>query len=249
MSIWQNVSYGPRIHGLMRDAAEMEAHVEDCLRRAHLWDEVKDRLHTLEGTELSGGQQQRLCIARALSTKPDVLLMDEPTGSIDPIATQKVEELVMELKADKAIILVTHSMMQARRADRRPGWRSRNGRDAGHLGRFIGGDRSHGRRLLLPALCSTRTRRRSGCRCRSRRTGPEAADAPVLGIAVRPGIARRVLIAIAPTVVALGAAIVARGAAVAVSSASAARRRHRRSSDAIATMALVRTRSSSRPVP
>jgi ABC-type sulfate/molybdate transport systems ATPase subunit len=74
---------------------------------------------TLEGTELSGGQQQRLCIARALSTKPDVLLMDEPTGSIDPIATQKVEDLVMELKADKAIILVTHSMMQARRmADR-----------------------------------------------------------------------------------------------------------------------------------
>jgi phosphate transport system ATP-binding protein len=93
--------------------------VEDCLRRAHLWDEVKDRLHTLEGTELSGGQQQRLCIARALSTRPDVLLMDEPTGSIDPIATQKVEELVTELKADKAIILVTHSMMQARRiADR-----------------------------------------------------------------------------------------------------------------------------------
>jgi phosphate transport system ATP-binding protein len=119
MTIWQNVSYGPRIHGLMRDAAEMEAHVEDCLRRAHLWDEVKDRLHTLEGTELSGGQQQRLCIARALSTKPDVLLMDEPTGSIDPIATQKVEDLVTELKADKAIILVTHSMMQARRiADR-----------------------------------------------------------------------------------------------------------------------------------
>jgi phosphate transport system ATP-binding protein len=74
---------------------------------------------TLEGTELSGGQQQRLCIARALSTRPDVLLMDEPTGSIDPIATAKVEELVMELKADKAIILVTHSMMQARRvADR-----------------------------------------------------------------------------------------------------------------------------------
>ncbi len=119
MSIWQNVPYGPRIHGLMRDMAEMEDHVEDCLRRAHLWDEVKDRLHTLEGTELSGGQQQRLCIAGALSTKPDVLLMDEPTGSIDPIATQKVEDLVTELKGDKAIILVTHSMMQARRvADR-----------------------------------------------------------------------------------------------------------------------------------
>jgi len=119
ISIWQNVSYGPRIHGLLRDKADLEAHVEDCLRRAHLWDEVKDRLHTLGAMELSGGQQQRLCIARALSTKPDVLLMDEPTGSIDPIATAKVEELVMELKADKAIILVTHSMMQARRvADR-----------------------------------------------------------------------------------------------------------------------------------
>ncbi len=103
----------------MRDMAEMEDHVEDCLRRAHLWDEVKDRLHTLEGAELSGGQQQRLCIARALSTNPDVLLMDEPTGSIDPIATQKVEDLVTELKGDKAIILVTNSMMQARRvADR-----------------------------------------------------------------------------------------------------------------------------------
>ncbi|MGP1358525.1 phosphate ABC transporter ATP-binding protein [Roseicyclus sp.] len=118
-SIWQNVSYGPRIHGLMRDEAEMAAHVEASLRRAHLWDEVKDRLHTLAGTELSGGQQQRLCIARALSTMPDVLLMDEPTGSIDPVATAKVEELVLELKHDKAIVLVTHSMMQARRvADR-----------------------------------------------------------------------------------------------------------------------------------
>ena len=118
-SIWQNVAYGPRIHGLMRDETEMKAHVEDCLRRAHLWDEVKDELHTMEGTELSGGQQQRLCIARALSTKPDVLLMDEPTGSIDPIATAKVEELVLELKQEKAIVLVTHSMMQARRvADR-----------------------------------------------------------------------------------------------------------------------------------
>jgi phosphate transport system ATP-binding protein len=140
MSIWQNVSYGPRIHGLMRDAAEMEAHVEDCLRRAHLWDEVKDRLHTLEGTELSGGQQQRLCIARALSTRPDVLLMDEPTGSIDPIATQKVEELVTELKADKAIILVTHSMMQARRiADRVAVF---------HLGPS-GGDRANGGRKFI----------------------------------------------------------------------------------------------------
>jgi phosphate transport system ATP-binding protein len=118
-SIWTNVSYGPRIHGLMRDRAELEAHVEACLRKAQLWDEVKDRLHTDSGLDLSGGQQQRLCIARALSTQPDVLLMDEPTGSIDPIATAKVEELVGTLKGDKAIVIVTHSMMQARRvADR-----------------------------------------------------------------------------------------------------------------------------------
>ena len=118
-SIWHNVAYGPRIHGLMRDRAELEAHVEACLTKAHLWDEVKDRLHSQTGLDLSGGQQQRLCIARALSTQPDVLLMDEPTGSIDPIATDKVEELVMELKAEKSIVIVTHSMMQARRvADR-----------------------------------------------------------------------------------------------------------------------------------
>jgi len=119
MTIWKNVAYGPQIHGLMQDRAALNDHVEDCLRKAHLWDEVKDRLHDLDGTELSGGQQQRLCIARALSTQPDVLLMDEPTGSIDPIATAKVEELVLELKAEKAIVIVTHSMMQARRvADR-----------------------------------------------------------------------------------------------------------------------------------
>ena len=118
-SIWQNVAYGPRIHGLMADRAELEAHVETCLRKAHLWHEVKDRLHSETGLDLSGGQQHRLCIARALSTLPDVLLMDEPTGSIDPIATAKVEELVLELKAEKSIVIVTHSMMQARRvADR-----------------------------------------------------------------------------------------------------------------------------------
>jgi phosphate transport system ATP-binding protein len=119
LSIWENVAYGPRIHGLKRTRAELADHVEDCLRRAHLWDEVKDHLHDLEGTDLSGGQQQRLCIARALSTEPDVLLMDEPTGSIDPIATAAVEELAMELKHRLSIVLVTHSMMQARRvADR-----------------------------------------------------------------------------------------------------------------------------------
>lgn len=89
------------------------------LRRAHLWQEVKDHLHDMDGTELSGGQQQRLCIARALSTRPDVLLMDEPTGSIDPIATAKVEELMLALRPDHSIVVVTHSMMEARRvADR-----------------------------------------------------------------------------------------------------------------------------------
>lgn len=104
---------------LMRGHAELEAHVEECLRRADLWDEVKDHLHDMEGTALSGGQQQRLCVARALSTKPDVLLMDEPTGSIDPIATQHIEDLMLELRPDHAIVVITHSMMEARRlADR-----------------------------------------------------------------------------------------------------------------------------------
>ncbi|MEM6481970.1 MAG: phosphate ABC transporter ATP-binding protein [Pseudomonadota bacterium] len=119
MSIWKNVSYGARIHGLMRSRADIEHHVKDCLRRAHLWEEVKDHLHEMDGTELSGGQQQRLCVARALSTKPEVLLMDEPTGSIDPIATAKIEELMLSLKVDHSIVVVTHSMMQAKRlADR-----------------------------------------------------------------------------------------------------------------------------------
>ncbi|MFP4273641.1 MAG: phosphate ABC transporter ATP-binding protein [Paracoccaceae bacterium] len=119
MSIWDNVAYGAKIHGLMRTRADLDAHVEHCLRRAQLWDEVKDHLHDMDGTALSGGQQQRLCIARALSTLPEVLLMDEPTGSIDPIATAKVEQLMLELKPDHALVVVSHSMMQARRvADR-----------------------------------------------------------------------------------------------------------------------------------
>lgn len=118
-SIYDNVAYGARIHGLRSSKAELDDHVEYCLRRAGLWDEVKDALHEQAGTDLSGGQQQRLCIARALATEPDVLLMDEPTGSIDPIATAKVEELMLDLKADHSIVVVTHSMMEARRvADR-----------------------------------------------------------------------------------------------------------------------------------
>lgn len=118
-SIYDNVAYGARLHGLFRHPDELEAHVEKCLRRGDLWDEVKDDLHTKNGLDLSGGQQQRLCIARALSTNPDVLLMDEPTGSIDPVATEHVEELMMDLKRDHSVIVVTHSMMQAKRvADR-----------------------------------------------------------------------------------------------------------------------------------
>ena len=118
-TIYENVAYGPRIHGLAPSKADLDAHVEDCLRRAHLWDEVKDDLYTKEGVGLSGGQQQRLCVARALSTDPEVLLMDEPTGSVDPIATGKIEELMMDLKNEIAILVITHSMMEAKRvADR-----------------------------------------------------------------------------------------------------------------------------------
>lgn len=118
-SIWENVAYGARLHGLVNTKGELADHIEDCLRKAHLWDEVKDRLHTLNAYELSGGQQQRLCVARALSTMPDVLLMDEPTGSIDPIATTKIEELIIELGKDHAVVIITHSMAEARRiADR-----------------------------------------------------------------------------------------------------------------------------------
>ncbi|MQY41994.1 ATP-binding cassette domain-containing protein [Epibacterium sp. SM1969] len=118
-SIWRNVAYGARIHGLMNSSADLDAHVENCLRRAFLWDEVKDHLHTKQGTSLSGGQQQRLCVARALATQPDVLLMDEPTGSVDPVATAKLEALMLELKSSHSIVVVTHSMMEAKRiADR-----------------------------------------------------------------------------------------------------------------------------------
>ena len=115
MSIWDNVAYGPRIHGLARTRAELADVVEDCLRRAHLWDEVKDHLHDMEGTDLSGGQQQRLCIARAIAVEPDVILMDEPTSALDPISTSKIEDLIEELKQRFTIIIVTHNMQQAGR--------------------------------------------------------------------------------------------------------------------------------------
>ncbi|MEO1677663.1 MAG: phosphate ABC transporter ATP-binding protein [Pseudomonadota bacterium] len=118
-TVYENVAYGARLHGIAGPGDEMDAHVESCLRRAHLWDEVKDELHTMEGPSLSGGQQQRLCVARALGYRPDVLLMDEPTGSIDPLATAGIEELMLELREDHAVVVITHSLMQAKRvADR-----------------------------------------------------------------------------------------------------------------------------------
>jgi len=113
-SIYENVAYGPRIHGLAKTKAEMDAVVEQALRGAALWDEVKDRLDAA-GTGLSGGQQQRLCIARTMAVSPEVILMDEPCSALDPIATGKVEDLISELRERYALIIVTHSMAQARR--------------------------------------------------------------------------------------------------------------------------------------
>jgi len=117
-SVYENVAYGPRIHGLAATKAEMDAIVEKSLRRAGLWDEVKDRL-TDAGTALSGGQQQRLCIARAIAVSPEVILMDEPCSALDPIATARIEELIDELKGRYAIVIVTHSMQQAARVSQR----------------------------------------------------------------------------------------------------------------------------------
>lgn len=114
-SIWENVAYGARLHRLASGRAALEQHVEDCLRRAHLWDEVKDRLHCRPASTLSGGQQQRLCIARALATQPEVMLLDEPTGSIDPVARAKVEELILELRENLSVVMVTHSLSEAAR--------------------------------------------------------------------------------------------------------------------------------------
>jgi phosphate transport system ATP-binding protein len=113
-SIFDNIAYGIRINGLARGRADLEARVEESLRQAAIWDEVKDRLHE-PALALSGGQQQRLCIARALAVKPDVLLMDEPASALDPIATQRIEELIYQLKTTYTIVIVTHNMQQAAR--------------------------------------------------------------------------------------------------------------------------------------
>jgi phosphate transport system ATP-binding protein len=117
-SIYENVAYGPRIHGLSANRPELDEIVEKSLRRAGLWDEVKDRLQD-SGTALSGGQQQRLCIARAIAVDPEVILMDEPASALDPIATAKIEELIHELRGRYAIAIVTHNMQQAARVSQR----------------------------------------------------------------------------------------------------------------------------------
>ncbi len=117
-SIYANVAYGPRIHGLAPHRSDMDELVNTSLQRAGLWEEVKDRLST-PGTSLSGGQQQRLCIARTIAVNPEVILMDEPTSALDPIASAKIEDLIDELRANYAIAIVTHNMQQAARVSQR----------------------------------------------------------------------------------------------------------------------------------
>jgi phosphate transport system ATP-binding protein len=117
-SIYENVAYGPKIHGLAQSKAELDRIVERSLTRAGLWNEVKDRLSD-SGTALSGGQQQRLCIARAIAVDPEVILMDEPCSALDPIATARIEELIHDLRGRYAIVIVTHNMQQAARVSQR----------------------------------------------------------------------------------------------------------------------------------
>ena len=127
-SIYDNVAYGPRIHGLAAGIAELDEIVEMSLERAGLWNEVKDRLQQ-PGTGLSGGQQQRLCIARAIAVSPEVILMDEPCSALDPIATARIEELIDELSSQFTIVIVTHSMQQAARVSQRTAYF--------HLGKLV----------------------------------------------------------------------------------------------------------------
>jgi len=127
-SIFENVAYGPRIHGLARDRSALDEIVHTSLKRAGIWDEVKDRLE-MPGTGLSGGQQQRLCIARTIAVSPEVILMDEPCSALDPIATARIEDLMDELKQNYAIVIVTHSMQQAARVSQRTAYF--------HLGKLI----------------------------------------------------------------------------------------------------------------
>jgi phosphate transport system ATP-binding protein len=127
-SVYDNVAYGPRIHGLVNTKAELDDLVEQSLRRAALWNEVKDRLGD-PGNGLSGGQQQRLCIARTIAVGPEVILMDEPASALDPVATAHIEELIDELRREYTICIVTHSMQQAARVSQRTAFF--------HLGRLI----------------------------------------------------------------------------------------------------------------
>jgi phosphate transport system ATP-binding protein len=117
-SIYDNVAYGPRIHGLVDTRSDLDDIVKESLQKAGLWEEVKDRLTSI-GTSLSGGQQQRLCIARTIAIGPEVILMDEPCSALDPIATAKIEDLIDELREKYAIVIVTHSMQQAARVSQR----------------------------------------------------------------------------------------------------------------------------------
>jgi phosphate transport system ATP-binding protein len=117
-SIYANVAYGPKIHGLVKSRGDMDELVHTSLLRAGLWEEVKDRLST-PGTSLSGGQQQRLCVARTIAVNPEVILMDEPTSALDPIASAKIEDLIDELRENYAIVIVTHNMQQAARVSQR----------------------------------------------------------------------------------------------------------------------------------
>ncbi|MES9966965.1 MAG: phosphate ABC transporter ATP-binding protein PstB [Sedimenticola sp.] len=127
-SIYDNIAYGPKIHGLVSSKADLDEMVESSLRRAGLWDEVKDYLDQ-PGTGLSGGQQQRLCIARTIAVSPEVILMDEPCSALDPIATAKIEGLIDELRENYTIAIVTHSMQQAARVSQRTAYF--------HLGKLI----------------------------------------------------------------------------------------------------------------
>ena len=127
-SIYDNISYGPKIHGKGETKSELDEIVENSLKKAALWEEVKDRLDE-PGTGLSGGQQQRLCIARAIAVNPEVILMDEPCSALDPIATAKIEELIAELRSEYTIVIVTHSMQQAARVSDRTAYF--------HLGKLV----------------------------------------------------------------------------------------------------------------
>jgi phosphate transport system ATP-binding protein len=127
-SIYSNVAYGPKIHGLVETRSECDAVVETCLRRVGLWDEVKDRLRE-SGADLSGGQQQRLCVARAIATAPEVILMDEPASALDPTSTAKLEDLIDELRHAYTVVIITHNMQQAARVSQRVAFF--------HLGRLV----------------------------------------------------------------------------------------------------------------